>query len=339
MLTLGKSRSRVWSDVVSYEDAQIDDARFCLSVLQDAARRGAVMANYVRAETLVKQNGRVVGAQLLDLVSGERAQVNAGHVVNAGGPWSPRWHRAKALRLTRGSHVVLRGQAADGEARLFFSVRDGRVMFVLPYQLGTSLVGTTDIDHGASSHEPVPAVEEIRYIRDSFAAVFPEWRHWEPVGWQCGLRPLLQQPGSPSSLSREESIEIGPDGLFSILGGKYTTYRTVSAKVVDLITGSSARRAQSTGEVPILEPDHEDQDGENQTVSARRAFVCEQAVTLEDFFYRRTWLGHGGGVTGDAVAEAAAEWGDRWRLSPRPEEQRFLAGHRVRMAVLDHWQD
>lgn len=291
-LTLGKSHSRVFGRSISYEDVQINDAGFCLTVVRNARDLGATALNYTRAVGWETRAGRVVGVRLLDGLTGETGVVYGKHIVNAAGPWASLLSGpSDALRLTRGAHVVLRGLTEDGCARLFFAPQDGRVVFVIPYLGGTSLVGTTDLDHTVPSHDPEPSAAEIQYLSRAFQTVFPAWRNWQPVGWQCGLRPLLAQAGDPSSLSREERIhEDNQTGILSVLGGKYTTFRLVSERVVDRITGGKAPRDRSTRVVPLtVYPAIQESGG------LENAFNEQDAATLEDCFFRRTWLGHGGG--------------------------------------------
>ena len=65
--------------------------------------------------------------------------------------------------------------------------------------------------------------------------VDPRWYRDDIVGAWAGLRPLLHQDGKkPSELSRKDEIMVGAGGLISIAGGKLTTFRRMSERVVDL---------------------------------------------------------------------------------------------------------
>src|SRR5437016_8123332 len=69
-------------------DAQTDDARLVLATARSAARAGALVANYVEVSTLLKPDGRVRGAVVRDVLTGETFTIRAHAVVNATGPWS-----------------------------------------------------------------------------------------------------------------------------------------------------------------------------------------------------------------------------------------------------------
>lgn len=336
--------ARFWERDPTYLDAMVDDSRFVLHLILDARGRGSVALNFVEWTGWVRQGDRIAAARVRDRLSGEEGLVNAEMFVNAAGPWAElvlgrREGGRPLLRLTRGTHVVLDGRG-DDDARLFFSNRDGRVLFLLPYGAGMSLLGTTDLDAPAPVRDPAPTEEEIRYLSEAFRRQFPEWAHWRPVGVQCGLRPLLYQEGSPSDLSREERILVDPrGGLVTILGGKYTTYRAVAERVVD-------RVERTLGRQPVAHPTRSEpfpsQTGSGDIGSRiRRAYMEEDAVYLEDVFLRRTSLGYRGEIAPAVLGQAAKLWRLRWgrgEMEAQAAVEAFLAGQRRRTAVLRAWK-
>jgi len=70
-------------------------------------------ANYVETTALLKPDGRVRGAIVRDVLTGQTASIRANVVVNATGPWSDQLRRlddpqaAPILRLTKGAHVTV----------------------------------------------------------------------------------------------------------------------------------------------------------------------------------------------------------------------------------------
>ena len=63
-------------------------------------------------------------------------------------------HAAKpvALRLVKGSHVVVRKRFAHDHAYIFQNA-DGRIIFAIPYEGDFTLIGTTDVEHGGAIGE------------------------------------------------------------------------------------------------------------------------------------------------------------------------------------------
>ena len=337
---LAGRRSEFWKSEPAYEDALVDDARFCLQVVLDARRHGALTLHYTEWIEWLRQGDRVVGARIRDRFTGDEGTVSATAFVNATGPWADLvMGSVRRLRLTRGTHVVL-DRRADGDARLFFSPHDGRVLFLLPYGDGHSLLGTTDLDEAAPTRDPIPQRDEVQYLRDAFQSQFPDWAHWVPVGLQCGLRPLLSGEGSPSSLSREEKIIPDPFGnVISILGGKFTTFRVVAERATDRVLGVLGRPhiVSPTRHIPI--------PGIGTTGDVysrvRQAFSEEEAVRLEDVFFRRTQLGHCGSVEKDLLEFGAKLWRLRWGLGAREakaEIQAFCELQERRLSPLAAWK-
>src|SRR5439155_7002173 len=135
-----------------YYDAQTDDARLVIATIRSAARAGALVANYVETTALLKPDGRVRGAVVRDVLTGQTASVRAHVVVNATGPWADMMRRlddprgAPLLRPTKGAHVIVpRRRMGNEHAVTLLSQIDGRVMFVLPWS-DFAYIGTTDTD-------------------------------------------------------------------------------------------------------------------------------------------------------------------------------------------------
>jgi glycerol-3-phosphate dehydrogenase len=323
----------------------VDDARFCLRVVLEARRQGALALSYVEWLEWVRRGDHLVAARVRDRFTGEEGIVSASTFVNATGPWADLVAGETArrsgtqLRLTRGTHVVL-DRRSDDAARLFFSNEDGRALFLLPFGDRASLLGTTDLDEPAPVEEPLATRDEIVYLRDAFRAQFPDWKHWRPVGAFCGLRPLLAAGGAPSEVSREERLLVdGSGNLLSILGGKYTTFRSVAERAVDTIETWLERVPveRPTRTEPIGEADPEDNDAVDLV---RRAFALEDAVRIEDVFLRRTRLGHLNAVDPELLKRAVHLWRLRWgkgEAEGEEEKEAFLELQSRRLAPLAYW--
>ncbi len=227
-----------------YFDAQCDDARLVLATARSAALHGAQIATYTAVEALELTDGRVTGARVVDVLSGERAIVRAATVVNATGPWTDRVRALEdpgcrpLLRPTKGVHLVVpRNRLGHHEAIAFLSPIDGRVMFALPWG-DDSYVGTTDTDAAEPPETVAATPDDVVYLLRSINALFPNARLGVEdvrVTW-AGLRPLLRgDPAAPSGLSREHAIVEGRAGMITIAGGKLTTYRVMAQDAVNRV--------------------------------------------------------------------------------------------------------
>ncbi len=231
-----------------YYDAQMDDARLCLSVVRTAALQGARVANYVQAVAFEKRKGKIVSVHARDRVTGAEFDIRARQVLNATGPWTDEVARlagdaAEPLLLpTKGVHLIVSRRDLDG-ALLLLHPADGRVFFVIPWMEKT-LIGTTDTitEESPDSLSVTPA--EIDCLLEGYNRYFTTTLQSSDVlGTFAGLRPLMRSGrGKPSSLSREYRIVQSPSGLISVAGGKYTTYRRMAEVITDTVSRRLGRR-------------------------------------------------------------------------------------------------
>jgi glycerol-3-phosphate dehydrogenase len=220
----------------SYFDAQMDDARLCIEVLQTASRHGAILANYVEATAIEAGVVRAV-----DRIGGGELAIRARQVLNATGPWVDAICRLAGdsgqdrLQPTKGVHIVAPDLGLKA-AFLLLHPRDGRVLFVIPW-LGKTLIGTTDTRAVSGPDELHVQPDEIVYLLDAYNHYFgPPLGRGDVLGSFAGLRPLIRsQHGEPSARSREFHLFRSPSGLLSVAGGKYTTYRHMAEVATDAV--------------------------------------------------------------------------------------------------------
>jgi glycerol-3-phosphate dehydrogenase len=224
-----------------YHDGQFDDARLAIALARTAADHGAAVANYVRAERFLYEQGRVCGVVARDLETNEEIEVRARAVVNATGIFADELRRldnpkvAPLLSLSRGTHVVFpRSVFETREALLVPKTDDGRVLFAIPWHQHV-LVGTTDVEVASSELDPAPSAEEIDYIIAHFNRYLarPVERAMA-LSTFAGLRPLVNRHAATTAkLSREHVVETSRSGLVTITGGKWTTYRKMAQDAID----------------------------------------------------------------------------------------------------------
>lgn len=243
-----------------YYDCWTDDARLVIETLLAAEEAGALCLNYASVETFEKEEGKITGVTLRDVEGQEGTiTVRCRSVVNATGPWLDHLRRmddpgAKAcLRPTKGVHLVLpRERLGNRRALVLHAVRDGRVLFVIPWD-EASIVGTTDTDHEGGPESVEADDADVAYLLETLNYYFPDavLGERDVVSTFAGLRPLVSgdHGESPSEVSREEAVFESASGLLSIGGGKLTTYRRVAIKVVDRV----AEELRGTSGVAIAE--------------------------------------------------------------------------------------
>lgn len=226
-----------------YYDAQVDDARLTLAMAKAAHLHGAVVLNYAPAVGLLTSGGRVVGAQVVDRLSGCQIEARARVVVNATGIWADTVRAQDGrsdrpmVRPTKGVHLLIpRERLNSRHAVIFTSPRDRRHMFLIPWG-DFSLIGTTDTDYQGDLEHPAADPDDVDYLLEAVNHIFPGARiqYDDIVSTFAGLRPLVSAPGSPSAISRQHVIVQSPSGLFTITGGKLTTCRLMAQELTDRV--------------------------------------------------------------------------------------------------------
>jgi len=247
-----------------YDGAMPSPERIAIEVLGDALEAGdhAAALNYV--SLVSAETDRVL---LLDELSGESFEVNPKVLVNAAGPWIDLVNTrigktTDFISGTKGSHLILDNpelRQAIGENELFFENKDGRIVLIFPL-LGKVMIGTSDL----RIEDPDDAViteEEVDYFFEMIGRVFPNISldNSQIVYTFSGVRPLQHtEGGATGQISRNHVVKASqPDELldipvFSLVGGKWTSFRAFSEHAADHILNYLGKeRKISTGKLSI----------------------------------------------------------------------------------------
>lgn len=237
---------------VKYWDGQFDDARLALALARSAEAAGARVLNYAEVTGVRQVSGGDHALSTLD-VKDRRAdaafQLQARCVVNATGVWvdalrdrsQPSTAQGAPSRMvspSQGVHVVVdRDFMPGGHALLVPKTRDGRVLFAVPW-LGKLVLGTTDTPRRDLPREPDAFAEELEFIlSEASQALSRPVRREDIRSLWVGLRPLVAAPeaaeGGTKVLSREHTIVVDANGLVTVTGGKWTTYRAMAEDVLE----------------------------------------------------------------------------------------------------------
>lgn len=250
---------------VQYWDCQMfSPERLALECALDAARHGARLANWAEVESLRIEGGQVRGATVVDALGGPGVEIKARTVVNATGPWADRLMPGEAgssgspkIVRSKGIHVITRD--LTGDTAVAFEGEHGH-FFILPWR-GHSLIGTTDTVYEGDPDAFAVTESDIEAFLRVINAGMPSaaLQRQDVLHFYGGLRPLVESdPGGDSySASRrsevvDHGVEGGPRGMFSALGGKWTTARAVAEQVVDAVgTAMASNRPCTTHDTPM----------------------------------------------------------------------------------------
>ena len=247
-----------------FDGSILNPERLALEVMLDGEADGGRALNYV---SLVSAEGKQV--TLKDELTGDPLTVEARLVINAAGPWIDIANKTLGMSTryiggTKGSHLVLKHpelRAAIGENEFFFENKDGRIVLIFPLY-DKVIVGTSDIPI-ENPDEAVCTEEEVDYFVDLVSRVFPDIK----VGRNhivfrfSGVRPLAHTGSAKTTgqITRDHHIHVmeGKETqlsfpVYSLVGGKWTSFRAFSEQVTDkALEFLGRKRTKDTHELPI----------------------------------------------------------------------------------------
>ncbi len=229
---------------VLYHDGQFDDARLAVNLAQTIFDNGGFAANYMKVIGLIKDQEKICGVIVFDTETNEHFPVKSKVVINATGVFvdeilqMDKPGSRKNIAASQGIHLVLDKKFFPGDdAMMIPETSDGRVLFIVPWH-NKLLMGTTDTPVKDISLEPVALETEIQFILETagkYLTVTPTRKNVLSVF--AGLRPLAAPAdgGETKEISRSHKIMVSGSGLFSIIGGKWTTYRKMGEDMIDRV--------------------------------------------------------------------------------------------------------
>ncbi len=245
-----KKWPRLNPDIVNtatyYDGSILNPERYALELVLDAESEGphARALNYVSLA-----GGSADTVFLRDELTDDTISVKPKLLINAAGPWIDFANRALGLSTrfiggTKGSHLVLDHPAlreAIGNHEFFFENKDGRIVLIFPLY-DKVLIGTSDIPI-ENPDEARCTEEEIAYFLEMIERVFPHMKvSREQIVFQfSGVRPLaFSSAKTTGQITRDHSIQVVEGSwtglafpVYSLVGGKWTSYRAFSEQVTD----------------------------------------------------------------------------------------------------------
>ncbi len=247
-------------------DAQVEfPERLVAESVRDFVEAGGVALNHASVVGLVSPGHKLKGVVVRDELALRASQpqqvaepraavphestISTKVVINAAGPWVDQFlvgtdaeRHDRLLGGTKGSHLVAEWPGGPTHAIFATAKADGRPFFILPWH-GMTLVGTTDLLYDGDPSKAVCTPEELAYLLDEATRLFPDTplKREHVLYTYSGVRPLPFTPGADeSTISRSHFVidhakRGGPNGLLSIVGGKLTTYRSLSRMAVPAI--------------------------------------------------------------------------------------------------------
>jgi glycerol-3-phosphate dehydrogenase len=261
----GQLNPEIVNTATYYDGAILKPERLAIELILDAeaANSNAGALNYVNMV-----GGSEDTIILRDELTDEAYDVHPKLVINAAGSWIDFANRKLGVSTrfiggTKGSHIVLKHdelRKAIGEHEFYFENSDGRLVLIYPL-FDRVLVGTTDVAL-ENPDEARCTDDEADYFLDMIKRIFPDLKlsREDIVFRYSGVRPLPHSSASTTSqISRDHSIEVVSGDwtnltfpVFSLVGGKWTSFRAFAEQVTDKVLAHlNLPRQKDTRALPI----------------------------------------------------------------------------------------
>lgn len=250
------NRDDVNGGALWYDAHMRNSERLLLSFVHSAVGKGAVATNYVKADQLIVENGRVVGVDATDQINKKSIHIKAKLTISTLGPWINNLLEfrgdKKKIQFSTAINLVLKKQLAKDVAfaaptKAEFKDKDAlinkgsRMLFFVPWR-GRTIAGTAHQPfYGDAENYRVSEKEIQDFLAEVNSALPDEHLTRDDISYvYAGLLPMASVDDETGDVTIEKHFKIidhkqedSLDGLLSVLTVKYTTARGVSEVAVD----------------------------------------------------------------------------------------------------------
>ena len=222
-------------------DCAVDGFRVLWSNVNSARRYGARLLTYHRLVGIRQSNGQVTGVELINELSGEKKYIECNMIINSAGAWGGEVAALAGLELNvikdKGTLVAYNHRLTSRVINRLRPPGDGDIF--VPH--GTiTIFGTTSVTVNDAACTK-PADSEVADLIKIGKEMIPDLENYRLIRAFAGVRPLYQAGNSVGGRSVTRNFALldhqerdGLQGFISIVGGKFTTFRLMAEKTVDL---------------------------------------------------------------------------------------------------------
>jgi glycerol-3-phosphate dehydrogenase len=222
-------------------DAAADSFLSVGANVASAREYGGAALTYHRVQSLLREGDMIRGALLEDRRTGETVRIEAAIVINAAGAWAGQIGAMAGVPITivpgKGVMVAMNHRLVNTVINRCKPPADGDIL--VPIRT-VCVIGTTD-QHVEDPDDLTMPADEIAFMLEEGDKLVPGLAQSRALRAWSGVRPLYKDAdvASDRDLSRDFKLldhreRDGRDGFISIVGGKYTTYRLMAERTVDL---------------------------------------------------------------------------------------------------------
>jgi len=240
-------------EAIKVPDCSIDPFRLCMLNIRTSQLRDGIIFTRHKVTEIVQSHGRCIGIKATDQATGEIREIRGNIIVNATGAWANMIASLAGcevpMTLSKGSLVITNHRLTNMVINRLRPPSDGDI--IVPNE-AVCLAGTTSL---AVENPDKIGIEstEVDTIISEAGRMIPHFNHTRIIRAFSGVRPLLKSKKMDAhEISRGFQIIDHGNGMYSIAGGKLTTFRLMAEKMVDAIMASfKLKRACETAEIPL----------------------------------------------------------------------------------------
>ena len=225
-------------EAVKVPDCSIDPFRLCMLNAESSIKRGGTILTHHKVIEVIKERGQCVGVKAEEQFSGTIIEIHAKLIINASGAWGSMVAQMSGsdvpMNLSKGSLIIANHRMTPMVINRLRPASNGDI--IVPNET-VSLAGTTSI-HVDDPDNLSISPDEIGLITNEASQLVPDFDSVRLIRSYTGVRPLLKadnNSGDDRAISRGFKIIDHKNGMFSIMGGKLTTYRLMAEKMTDRI--------------------------------------------------------------------------------------------------------
>jgi glycerol-3-phosphate dehydrogenase len=240
-------------EAIRVPDCSIDPFRLCLLNIRTSELRGGIIFTRHKVTEIIKAHGRCIGIKAIDQSTGMDKEIHGNIIINATGAWANIIASLAGsevpMTLVKGSLVITNHRLTNMVISRLRHPSDGDI--IVPNE-AVCLAGTTSLsveDPDRISME----YPEVDTIISEAGRMIPHFNNTRIIRAFSGVRPLLKSQKIDShEISRGFRIINHENGLYSIVGGKLSTFRLMAEKMVDTIMASfNLKKTCETAEISL----------------------------------------------------------------------------------------
>lgn len=243
-------------------DCAVDGFRILWGNVNSARRYGAKVLTYHQLSAIHQVGGKITGVEVTNQLTGEKKSIECQMIINAAGAWAGEVATMAGLEVNvikdKGTLVAYNHRLTNMIVNRLRLPGDGDIF--VPH--GTiTIFGTTSL----TVDDPTctkPGHGEVLDLIKLGKQMVPDLEDYRLIRAFAGVRPLYQEGNSSGGRSVTRNFALldhrlrdGLTGMISIVGGKFTTFRLMAEKTVDMAASQMGINVPCrTAEEPLITP-------------------------------------------------------------------------------------